>query len=200
MVLRIGLTGGIGSGKSTVAQLFELLGVPVYYADDAAKQLMNTNEELKSLIKKNFGEQAYKNNELDRQYMASVVFNDPEKLGLLNSLVHPATLKDAEQWLNRQTTAYTIKEAALLFESGADKMLDYVIGITAPEQLRIERVMKRDEVSREEVMKRLSRQMNEEEKIKRCDFILINDETQLLIPQVLELHQKLINLSQSLDK
>lgn len=200
MVLRIGLTGGIGSGKSTVAQLFELLGVPVYYADDAAKQLMNTNEELKSLIKKNFGEQAYKNNELDRQYMASVVFNDPEKLGLLNSLVHPATLKDAEQWLNRQTTAYTIKEAALLFESGADKMLDYVIGITAPEQLRIERVMKRDEVSREEVMKRLSKQMNEEEKIKRCDFILINDETQLLIPQVLELHQKLINLSQSLDK
>lgn len=199
-MLKIGLTGGIGSGKSTVAQLFELLGIPVYYADDAAKQLMNTDEELKSSIKKNFGEQAYKNNELDRHYMATVVFNDPEKLSLLNSLVHPATLKDAEQWMNRQATAYTIKEAALLFESGADKMLDYVIGIAAPEKLRIERVMKRDGVSREEVMKRLSKQMDEKKKISLCDFILANDETRLLIPQVLELHQKLINLSQSLDK
>lgn len=199
-MLKIGLTGGIGSGKSTVAQFFELLGVPVYYADDAAKELMNTDEELKKSIKKNFGDQAYKNNELDRQYMANVVFNDPEKLNVLNSLVHPATLKDAEQWMQRQTTPYIIKEAALMFESGADKMLDYVIGVAAPEALRIQRVMKRDGVSREEVIKRLSRQMNEDEKIKRCDFILINDETQLLIPQVLELHQKLINLSRSSDK
>src|SRR5574338_1004386 len=123
-MLKIGLTGGIGSGKSTVAQFFELLGVPVYYADDAAKELMNTDEELKKSIKKNFGDQAYKNNELDRQYMANVVFNDPEKLNVLNSLVHPATLKDAEQWMQRQTTPYIIKEAALMFESGADKMLD----------------------------------------------------------------------------
>ncbi|HVT84879.1 MAG TPA: dephospho-CoA kinase [Chitinophagaceae bacterium] len=199
-MLTIGLTGGIGSGKSTVAQLFELLGIPVYYADDAAKQLMNTDEELKSLLKKNFGEQAYKNNELDRQYMAAVVFNDPVKLNLLNSFVHPATIRDAEQWMKRQTAPYAVKEAALLFESGADKMLDHVIGVTAPEELRIERVMKRDGVSREEVMKRLGKQMNEEEKMSLCDFILVNDETQLLIPQVLELHQKLISLSRPSHK
>lgn len=197
MALRIGLTGGIGSGKTTVAQIFELLGIPIYYADDAAKHLMNTDVQLITAIKKNFGEEAYKNNELDRSYIASVVFNDPEKLNLLNSLVHPITLNDAEQWMQRQTSPYTIKEAALMFESGADKMLDYIIGVTAHEELRIKRVMDRDGVSRDAVLKRLSRQMDEIEKINRCDFILVNDETQLLIPQVLDLHQKLIGLSKS---
>ena len=197
MALRIGLTGGIGSGKTTVAQIFELLGIPIYYADDAAKLFMNTNIQLITAIKKNFGEEAYKNNELDRSYIASVVFNDPEKLNLLNSLVHPITLNDAEQWMQRQTSPYTIKEAALMFESGADKMLDYIIGVTAPEVLRIKRVMDRDGVSRDAVLKRLSRQMDEIEKINRCDFILVNDETQLLIPQVLDLHQKLVGLSKS---
>lgn len=197
MSLRIGLTGGIGSGKTTVVQIFHLLGIRVYNADEAARQLMNSDEELKASIKRNFGEQAYKNNELDRRYIAAIVFNDSEKLKLLNSLVHPATLRDAEQWMQRQTSPYTIKEAALLFESGAEKMLDYVIGVTAPENLRIERVMKRDGVSREEVMKRLSRQMDEEKKLALCDFILVNDETQLLIPQVLELHQKFVSLVKS---
>lgn len=162
MALRVGITGGIGSGKTTVAEIFELLGIPVYNADAAAKELMNTDEELKNAIKKNFGETAYKNNELDRTYLASVVFNDPEKLMLLNSLVHPVTIKNAEQWMKAQTTAYAIKEAALMFESGADKMLDYVIGVTAPQKLRILRVMNRDGISREAVLKRLSRQMDEE--------------------------------------
>ena len=200
MALRVGITGGIGSGKTTVAEIFELLGIPVYNADAAAKELMNTDEELKNAIKKNFGETAYKNNELDRTYLASVVFNDPEKLMLLNSLVHPVTIKNAEQWMKAQTTAYAIKEAALMFESGADKMLDYVIGVTALQELRILRVMNRDGISREAVLKRLSRQMDEEKKINRCDFILTNDETRLLIPQVLELHKKLLSLAQSHKK
>jgi dephospho-CoA kinase len=190
MVLRIGLTGGMGSGKSVVAKVFETLGVPVYYADDAAKKLMNTNEELKTAIINNFGEAAYFNNELDRKYIASVVFNDAKKLELLNTLTHPATILDAEEWIKRQSSLYIIKEAALLFESGADKILDHVIGVYAPLQLRIKRVMARDGITEKEIMKRISRQMDDEMKMKRCDYVITNDENELIIPQVLELHNK----------
>ncbi len=190
MVLRIGLTGGIGSGKTTVAKVFETLGIPVYYADDAAKKLMNTNKELKAAIIKNFGAGSYANGEIDRKYMATLVFNDKEKLELLNSLTHPATIRDAGEWIKKQTSTYIIKEAALLFESGADKNLDYVIGIDAPLKLRIKRVIARDGTSKEEIMKRIDRQMDEKKKMKRCDFVIINDEQRLVIPQVMKLHHK----------
>ncbi len=190
MVLRIGLTGGIGSGKSVVAKVFETLGIPVYYADDEAKMLMNTNAGLKAAIIKNFGERSYTNGELNRKYIASIVFNDEKKLELLNSLTHPATIRDAEEWIKQQTSAYIIKEAALLFESGAGKILDYVIGVYAPLPIRIKRVIARDGVTEEEIMKRIMRQMDEEEKMKRCDFVITNDEQELVIPQVLELDKK----------
>ena len=190
MVLRIGLTGGIGSGKSVVAKVFETLGIPVYYADDAAKKLMNTNKELKAAIIQNFGAGSYTNGEINRKYLATIVFNDKEKLELLNSLTHPVTIRDAEEWIKKQTSAYIVKEAALLFESGADKNLDYVIGIDAPLKLRIKRVMARDGTSKEEIMKRINRQMDEKKKMKRCDFVIINDEKQLVLPQVMKLHHK----------
>ena len=195
-MLKVGLTGGIGSGKSTVAQLFEVLGLPVYYADEAAKRLMNTDDQLKTAIKNAFGDAAYKNDNLDRQYLASVVFNDPYKLELLNSFVHPATIRDAEEWMQMQTTPYIIKEAALLFESGAAAQLDYVIGVDAPMAIRIKRVMDRDGVTKDEVLKRINNQMDENIKLKLCDFVIINDEQQLLIPQALELHQKLLRLAE----
>jgi dephospho-CoA kinase len=191
-MIKVGLTGGIGSGKSVVAKVFEVLGIPVYYADDAAKKLMNTNADLKAAIIKNFGEASYVNGELDRKYMASAVFNDKEKLELLNSLTHPVTIRDAEEWSQKQTSPYIIKEAALLFESGANKNLDYVIGIEAPLPLRIKRVMARDGISEQEIMKRINRQMNEEEKLKRCDFVIINNEEELVLPQVMELHKKFL--------
>lgn len=186
-MLRIGLTGGIGSGKSTVAKIFEALGIPVYYADDAAKELMNTDPALKEAIIKNFGEQAYNTGKLNRPYIASVVFADKQKLELLNALTHPATIAAANEWIKKQTAPYIIKEAALLFESNAHPHLDYVIGVSAPLELRIKRVMKRDGLAKEEVLKRIERQMNEEEKLKRCDFIITNDEEQMVLPQVLEL-------------
>ena len=189
-MIRVGLTGGIGSGKTTIAQLFEALNIPVYYADDAAKKLMNTNEKLKASIIQYFGKDSYKNDELDRKYLASVVFNDKEKLELLNSLTHPATIADAEEWMNKQTAPYCIKEAALLFESGAAERLDYIIGVYAPQHIRVERVMKRDNLPAEEVMKRISRQIDEEMKMKLCDFIITNNDQQLVIPQVLELHKR----------
>ncbi|MEK7224669.1 MAG: dephospho-CoA kinase [Bacteroidota bacterium] len=195
-MIKVGLTGGIGSGKSVVANVFETLGIPVYYADDAAKKLMNTNADLKAAIIKSFGEGSYTNGELNRKYMATIVFNDEKKLELLNSLTHPATIRDAEEWIKRlaesreQTSAYIIKEAALLFESGANKILDYVIGVYAPLPLRLKRVIARDGVTKEEIMKRINRQMDEEEKMKRCDFVITNDEQELVIPQVLELDKK----------
>jgi dephospho-CoA kinase len=195
MVLRVGITGGIGSGKSTVAQIFEVLGIPVYYADIAAKKIMNEDEGLRSAITNIFGEQAYTNNILDRKYLSSIVFSDPAKLKQLNELVHPATKKDGEAWMQQQTSPYAIHEAALIFEAKVSDRLDLVIGVSSPIELRIKRAMDRDKVSREEVLKRMEQQLDEELKMSKCDFVLINDEQQLLIPQVLTLHEKLIGLS-----
>lgn len=194
-MLKIGITGGIGSGKSTVAKVFEVLGIRVYYADDAAKKLMNVDEDLKEKIQLQFGNEVYKNGKLDKKYLADIVFTSSEKLALLNALVHPATLKDAETWMQNQTTAYTLKEAALIFESGAQQNLDYVIGVTAPAPLRIQRTMNRDGISREEVIARMDKQMDETIKMKLCDFVVKNDEQQMLLPQVLALHEKLLALS-----
>ncbi|MBK8494668.1 MAG: dephospho-CoA kinase [Chitinophagaceae bacterium] len=196
-MLKIGLTGGIGSGKSTVAKVFEVLGIPVYYADDAAKKLMNEDAALKQKIKLQFGESVYDNEHLNKKALADIVFNDPEKLALLNALVHPATLKDAESWMQSQSSPYIIKEAALIFESGAHQNLDYVIGITAPAPLRIQRTMQRDGITREAVVARMDKQMDDTIKMKLCDFVITNDEQEMLLPQVLALHDKLLSLSKN---
>jgi dephospho-CoA kinase len=194
-MLKVGLTGGIGSGKSTVAKVFEVLGIPVYYADDEAKRLMNGDEDLKQKIQQQFGDDTYIDDKLDRKRLAEIVFNDPEKLNQLNALVHPATLIDAEKWMKEQTAAYCIKEAALIFESGAHEYLDYVIGITAPAPLRIIRTMQRDNITREEVMARLDKQMDEKIKMNLCNFIIKNDEQEMLLPQILALHKKILSLA-----
>lgn len=195
MTLRIGLTGGIGSGKSTVARVFETLGIPVYYADEAARRLMNEDEQLKQEIIRHFGASAYKNNQLDRPYIASQVFNNKEKLELMNALVHPATIRDGEQWMQNQTTPYAIKEAALIFESGSQSQLDYVIGVSAPTPLRMLRAMKRDGSTREQVIARMNKQIQEIIKMRLCDFIIYNDEQQAVIPQVIKLHNTLLKLA-----
>lgn len=194
-MLRIGLTGGIGSGKSTVAKMFELLHVPVFYADAASKKLYQTDQELIASIKKYFGEDLYVNGQLDKQKLASIVFSDPSKLELLNQLVHPPTIRDAENWMKKQTSPYVIKEAALIFESGSSAGLDFVIGIKAPLPLRIKRVMERDHVTRDEVLSRMNRQIDEDIKMRLCDFIIDNSEQVLVIPQVLELHHYLLGLN-----
>jgi dephospho-CoA kinase len=194
-MLRVGLTGGIGSGKSTVASIFSVLGIPVYYADEAAKQLMHTDTELRASLIKHFGQETYEDGRLNRAYLASIVFADPQKLALLNSLTHPATIRDADQWMLRQNSPYIIKEAALLFESRANEHVDFVIGVSAPAELRIRRAMMRDKITRDEVLHRLNRQMDEDEKMNRCDSIIVNDEKELVIPQVLALHHKFLDHS-----
>ena len=148
-MLRVGLTGGLGSGKSTVAKIFETLGIPVYYADDAAKRVMNEDGPLKKKIIEHFGEESYLNETLNRPYLAATVFPDPKKIALLNSLVHPVTIADAAKWMKQQTSPYALKEAALIFESEAYRHLDYVIGVFAPYALRLQRGMQRDHLSKE---------------------------------------------------
>jgi dephospho-CoA kinase len=195
MPLKIGLTGGIGSGKSTVAKMFELLNVPVYYADAASKRLYHTDKVLMANLKKHFGEDIYTNERLNRTKLAAIVFNDKNKLELLNSLVHPPTIKDAEEWIKRQTTPYVIKEAALLFESGSAAGLDYVIGVYAPTHIRIKRVMDRDGVTRDNVLNRMNKQIAESIKMRLCDFVIKNNEQELVIPQVLSLHQQFLQMA-----
>ena len=154
-MLRIGLTGGIGSGKSTVAKIFNVLGIPVYDADSASKKLMNEDENMKKDLIRAFGKGTYKDGQLNRPFLSAAVFNNPEKLALLNSIVHPATIRHAGQWMQNQKAPYLIKEAALIFESGSNTDLDYVIGVYAPLELRIQRTMNRDNVSTEKVQARI---------------------------------------------
>ena len=192
MILKVGLTGGIGSGKSTIAKVFEVLGIPVYYADDAAKKLMNEDVALKELLINEFGSAIYLNGELNRAHLSYLVFNDPAKLIALNAIVHPATITDADKWMQKQTAPYAIKEAALIFESHANNYLDKVIGVYAPAPLRIQRVMLRDKMSEEAILARINKQMNEEEKMQLCDLVITNDTLNLIIPQVLTIHQNLL--------
>ncbi len=191
-MLRLGLTGGIGSGKSTVARIFSVLGIPVYDSDSASKKLMTEDEVLKDKIIQNFGKQSYVNDKLNRKYLSEQVFSDYKKTELLNSIVHPATIKDAEEWMKKQDAPYLIKEAALIFESGSHKFLDKVIGVSSPLPLRIERTMQRNNITAEQVKARIALQMDEEEKMCLCDYVIINDEQQMLIPQVLLLHQQFL--------
>lgn len=199
MPLKIGLTGGIGSGKTTVAKVFELLSVPVYNADAASKRLYKTDKDLIQNIKQHFGDDIYNEDELNRAKLASVVFADQSKLELLNALVHPPTIRAAEEWMKEQTTPYVIKEAALLFESGSVSSVDFVIGVYAPQHVRLKRVMERDGASREDVLNRMKRQINEELKMKLCDFIITNNEQEVMIPQVLALHEKFIGLAKEIS-
>ena len=195
-MLKIGLTGGIGSGKSTVASIFKVLGIPVFDADSVAKKIMEEDEQLIHSIKEEFGEETYQNGKLNRKYLAGIVFNDAYKLELLNTIVHPATIKAAALWMEQQQAPYVIKEAALMFESASAAGVDYIIGVYAPRHIRIKRVMERDHVGREEVMARMDKQINEEIKMKLCDFVIINDEQQLVIKQVLHLHEQFLALQE----
>lgn len=195
MSLKAGLTGGIGSGKSVVARMFETLGVPVYYADLAAKQLYDTDENIKKSLIKTFGEGCYVNNRFNSTYLRQLVFKDPGLLEQLNSIVHPAAVRDAKKWLSAQTFPYVLKEAALIFESGSQRDLDFIIGVSAPLEIRILRVMERDHFSRQDVLSRVDRQLDDNIKLRLCDAVIVNDDKTPLLPQVLALHEKLLGLA-----
>ncbi len=188
---KIGITGGIGSGKTFVANIFKTLGIPVYDADKAAKQLMN-HEPLRNKLIQLFGNSIYnEQGELNRPVLASLIFNDKKKLDAVNALVHPAVAQHFNIWCNKQNADYILKEAAIMFESGANKILDAVICVTAPETTRIERAMKRDNTSEEKIKTIIARQLNEEDRNKRCNYLIKNDGTEPLLPQVLKIHDLL---------
>jgi dephospho-CoA kinase len=191
-MLKIGLTGGIGSGKSTVANIFKVLGIPVFDADSVAKDLMENNEVLREQLIHHFGTLVFIDGHLNKKWLANKVFKDPYELNILNAIVHPMTLQIAEDWFLKQNASYAIKEAALIFEAGAGAGLDYVIGVFAPQHLRIQRVMTRDSLSRNEVLERMERQVADSIKMKLCDFVIVNDDQQMLTQQVLDLHHKFI--------
>ena len=195
-VIKVGITGGIGSGKTTVCKMFEELGIPVYYADDRAKYLMQHEHHLIDEIKKKFGEEVYTNGILNRKVLAEKVFNDKAKLEALNALVHPAVYHDTDVWMEEQKgkkVPYSLREAALLVETGSYKTLDKLIVVTAPLNTRMKRVSLRDSVEIDEVMTRVRNQLPEEEKVKLADIVIKNDkDLEHLKKQVLKIHELLL--------
>jgi dephospho-CoA kinase len=198
-MMKIGITGGIGSGKSTVCRIFEQLGIPVFYADTVAKEIMISDAVLIAGLKGAFGEESYDAaGKLNNKHIAGIVFNNSAELAKLNALVHPAVFRAFDQWLTTvpATAPYILKEAALLFESGSYKSCDQNVLVVAPAAARLEWVMKRDGVTEEQVMARMSKQLTDEEKVKMADFLIRNDESQSLILQVTELHNQFIKITE----
>lgn len=194
-MLKIGLTGGIGSGKTTVCELFIILGIPVFYSDEASKNILNNNSEVKKELTGMFGAEVYDaSGSINRKALASIVFAKPEALVKLNHIVHPLVRTAFLDWVKAQSAPYVIKEAAILIESGAYKDVDAIVSVYAPDSTRIKRVMARDGVLKEAVELRMKRQMAENEKLKFSDYILYNDDLQLLLPQVLKLHASFLPL------
>lgn len=196
-MLKVGITGGIGSGKTQVCQVFETLGIPVFNADTAAKKIMETDNEVVKQITKLLGAEAYINGKINRSWLSSILFQDEKKRTALNAIVHPAVIAFGQEWMNRQQAAYVLKEAALFFETGSNKEMDYMIGISAPVDLRLKRAMKRDHLDEITIRQKMAAQMDEKEKMMRCQFIILNDDETAIIPQVLSIHQQLLALAKN---
>lgn len=194
----VGLTGGIGSGKTTVARMFENLGIPIYLADDEAKRLMRNSKYIKRKIISLFGQESYVDNELDRPFLASRIFKDASLLESMNAIVHPKVRLDFERWLKKQNSVYVIKESAIIFEQNMQSQYDYIITVTADAKDRIARLLQRDNTSENHIKNIINNQIPDEEKIKNSDFVIVNnllEDTQL---QVVKTHQKILkNISKS---
>jgi dephospho-CoA kinase len=193
-MIKVGITGGIGSGKTLVCQVFEKLGVPVFYADREAKKLQNEDPDVKKAMIEYFGAEIYDSTGLKKAVLASKIFNNPVALQKVNKIVHPAVRNLFTKWVKERQDSYdyVIEEAAILFETGLDKELDFNILVYAPEKLRIKRVTERDQAKEQEVKERMQHQMKDEEKINRADAVVYNDGSQMVLPQILEIHNRLI--------
>ena len=186
----IGLTGGIGSGKSTVSRLLKTMGIPVYTADTESKKLVNTSPQIRERLTATFGSQLYANGELDKAMLASLIFGNNENLRHVNSVIHPTVFEDFRHWAEQQQSSLVVVESAILFDSGFNKTVDVTVNVSAPREVRIRRVEERDKVSRESIEARINSQMPEEERNRLSDYTIFNDERQALLPQVENLLNK----------
>jgi dephospho-CoA kinase len=194
----VGLTGGIGSGKTTVAKMFSKLGVPVYISDVEAKKLMRKSKIIKRKLLELFGADAYDNNELNKPFIASIIFNDKNMLKQMNAIIHPRVASHFEKWANKQNTPYVIKEVAILFENGGEKLCDYVITVTAPKAVKIDRVLVRDNSSKEKVEAIMKNQWSDAEKIKRSHFVIENVDLVKTEKQVSSVHEQILKKTHKL--
>jgi dephospho-CoA kinase len=191
-MIKVAVTGGIGSGKSLVCEVFEKIGIPVFNADQSAKDIMDNNIDIKEKLISYFGREIYDNKKrLIRKKFADLIFNNKSSLSKVNEIVHPAVRKEFEEWAYRQNTPYVIEEAAIVFESGQAHLFDKIIAVTAPLEIKIERVMSRDNVSRENVLERINNQFSDEKINEKSDFIIVNDNKEMILPQIIHIHNKL---------
>ncbi|MGC6430463.1 MAG: dephospho-CoA kinase [Jejuia sp.] len=188
----VGLTGGIGSGKTTVANEFKALGVPVYIADNEAKKLMNRSKVIKRKLIQLFGNQAFINEELNRPYLANKIFNDKNYLEQMNAIVHPRVARHFTKWVAKQKSPYVIKEVAILFENGGNSTCDYVITVTAPKNLRIQRLLKRDSTSKDKIEAIMKNQWSDAKKVQLSDYVIINKTLENTKAQVYDIHRKIL--------
>lgn len=194
-MLKVGLTGGIGSGKTFISNIFTNIGVKVYNADNSAKVLMMSNTELINKLIQEFGKDIYINGELNKKLLSSIIFNDEEKLKKVNSIVHPFVFADFAKWIsNFKNQPYVIHEAAILFESGYNKQMDKTIAVIADKLIRINRIVERDKTTKAEVLARINNQVDDGDRIKLSDYIIYNNGNELLLPQVLQIHNQLLAL------
>jgi dephospho-CoA kinase len=197
-VLKLGVTGGIGSGKTSVCRVFNVLGIPVFSADPEAREIMDHDESIIENINSMIGRDLYRNGGLDRSVLASLIFNDNSLLEKVNRLVHPVVFKHFDEWVEKQEAPYVIMEAAILFESGANRQVDRVLTVVAPLEERITRVMQRNNLTREQILERIKNQMTDEERTKLSDYVINNSEGDMIIPSVLEVHQSMLSYINSI--
>ena len=191
-IMKLGVTGGIGSGKTSVCKVFSVLGIPVFYADPEANLVMNSDENIIGEINKLAGDDLYTEGTLDRRKLASLIFNDQNLLKKVNSLVHPFVFENFKRWTALQNTPYVIMEAAILFESGASELVDRIATVIAPVEERISRVTQRNTLSREQVIGRINNQISDSERIKRSDYVINNSENEMIIPAILKIHEDIL--------
>ncbi len=196
MAKRLGVTGGIGSGKTTVCRVFRVLGIPVFVADTVARDLMDSEPDIRASINLIIGKDLYANGTLDRKELARVIFNRPDLLRKVNSTVHPAVLRRFDLWAAASESPYVIMEAAILFEAGADTLVDRVVTISAPVEERISRVMGRNELTREEVIRRINNQLEDEEREEQSYYVINNSDNEMIIPEILKIHEDMLRLAE----